>query len=532
MKPLLSLIVGGRNDTYMGDFLWRLGTAINFLAESLEQINALSQVELVVCDWGSTTPLHTALALSPAGRSIARFVIVPPDMAAAAQLDSPFPIPIVQNVAIRRSRGEYIAQTDSDILFRPQTLLALLDILSGKRAIGVDLHKALMVCSRRHIPYRLAECYPASFELHQYIDAHGAMLPYEPLIPGFATPSGLALLHRSLWEETYGYDETLIYWGWMEIDLYLRLTQRFQWVDLDNHGVQLFHIEHYPRRDSSTQTRKMNPMEVPSEFSTGNSNWGFAGAQLEIASATGTSSPEYQNSMSWRAKQLQARGADGISRELCQLSLVEEVLETLRHIGQYLTPTPEMSQALNQYEIEFGLRHAERPSWDFRSAATWCASELKPLRYLALDAGATDVPIQVARKYNPVSIVAVESWKPHVPRMIGRPETLSEILKSRTQHAGQVRYLSGLAAETLQDLTSHLETHPRFDLITMGAIDNPSRALTTIEQLPSLLSLGGVALFGTTSEAAAVVLHEQIRKSLPLFTIIRGNQALLVCGVS
>ena len=102
----------------MGDFPWRLSTAINFLGDSLAELGALGEVELVVCDWGSEVPLHQVLELSPNGRVITRFVVVPPAFARDIQQDSPFPIPVIQNIAIRRSRGEFIAQTHSDILFR------------------------------------------------------------------------------------------------------------------------------------------------------------------------------------------------------------------------------------------------------------------------------------------------------------------------------------------------------------------------------------------------------------------------------
>jgi hypothetical protein len=532
MKPLLSLIVGGRNDGYMGDFLWRLGTAINFLADSLSAINALSEVELVVCDWGSETPLHNALALSPTGRAISRFVIVPPDMATAAQLDSPFPIPLVQNTAIRRCRGEFIAQTDSDILFRPQTLEILLDILQQRRSIGVDPREALLVCSRRHIPYNIAECYPSTTELHRYIDTHGAMLPYEPLIPGFATPSGLALLHRSLWEAASAYDEKLIYWGWMEIDLYLRITQRYPWIDLDNHGVHLFHIEHYPHRSSGAQTRAMNPMEVPTSFAAGNSAWGFADAELEVVTAPDSGYSPHNSSATWRAHELQSRRATGITIELQSPTLIEQVLATLRTIQHHLTPTPELSQTLGIYETHLALNEPLRPSWDFRSALVWCTTRLRPLQYLELDAGKTEASVQVANHYRPVSIVAVGDWSAREPRLIGRVERYAEALSKCTQHAGPVRYISGPLSDSLENLDRLLAYSPRFDLVTMSAIDNPANAFTVISQLPQLLDLGAVALFGMTSDSATDIIQDALHKALPHFTILLGDKALMVCGIS
>jgi predicted benzoate:H+ symporter BenE len=100
--PLLSLIIGARNDSYMGDLKWRLNTCLYYLADSLETIGRSNDVEVVVCDWGSPAALHGELDLSQAACSLTRFIVVAPEFAAMAQLDSPFPIPIVQNVAIQR----------------------------------------------------------------------------------------------------------------------------------------------------------------------------------------------------------------------------------------------------------------------------------------------------------------------------------------------------------------------------------------------------------------------------------------------
>ncbi|MEJ2038014.1 MAG: hypothetical protein P8X55_03665, partial [Desulfosarcinaceae bacterium] len=78
---ILSLIIGARNDSFMGNFQWRLSTALNFIADSLKQIGRMNDVEVVVCDWGSQTPLHQVLPLTPQAAEITRFVIVPRDLA-------------------------------------------------------------------------------------------------------------------------------------------------------------------------------------------------------------------------------------------------------------------------------------------------------------------------------------------------------------------------------------------------------------------------------------------------------------------
>lgn len=528
MAPILSLIVGGRNDSYMGDFPWRLATAINFLGDSLASFGALHEVELVVCDWGSDIPLHQVLELNPNGRAIARFIVVPPEFARAEQKDSPFPIPIIQNIAIRRSRGEFIAQTDSDILFRAQTLQNLLSVLRGERSIGTDITKTLMVCSRRHVPCTISSCYPSVAELNRYLDQHGSMLPYEPLMPGFATPSGLALLHRSVWEECQGYNETLIYWGWMEIDLYLRLTQRMPWVDLDNFGVDLFHIEHYPHRGHGAQTRKMNPMELQDSFAVTGTSWGYAESAFPISSSVNSSRKSPASAAEWRELELQKRGPAGITHELLQTEWLNKALQNLRTIQQSIVITPELLRNLELYEQVIASQQQTRTSWDFRSAVAWAAETLKPLQYLEIGMGRTEASILTASLFKPVSIVGVGSWRNFEARVIPRPEIHSECLAKKIQHAGYVRYISGNVADNLSTIPDLLMTQASFDLITVGAIDAPHEIDTSLLCLMQLLARGGVAIMGFLREDTTNFAYNKIIKTYPGLTVLQSNTALLL----
>ncbi len=232
-RPLLSLIVGARNDSYMGDFKWRFSTTLNFLARNLSRLGRLADVEVVVCDWNSDEPLHRVLALSPAACAMTRFVVVPPSLARPRQLDSPFPIPIVQNTVIRRAEGEFIGQTDSDVLYSCASLHALLSVLDGTIP-GIPARHAYLPAWRRHLPLAQVLRQSSLAELDEYVMHSGGQLAIDPPGAGYGAPTALALLHRDLWHACQGYDERFIYWGWMDVDLALRITQRHPMLDLNN----------------------------------------------------------------------------------------------------------------------------------------------------------------------------------------------------------------------------------------------------------------------------------------------------------
>ncbi len=286
--PFLSVIIPAKNDGFMGNFNYRIETTLNVFAHSLQTLGLLEQVEILISDWGSTVPLCQVLNLSPIARTIVRYVIIPPKIAVERQLDAEFPIVLAQNSAIRRSRGEYVMQTDSDVLFTTQFLSELFSYLKGYRPELPDPKKALIFSKRKHIPWKVAANSPDPQVLLDYAAIHHQemTMDFHPEIPYCAT--GMMMLHRDLWNETSGYDERLIHWGWMEIDLGMRVTSRYPYVDLtEKLGMMIYHLEHYKGSDGKeesgrVQTRKSNPMITNNAFRPNSSIWGLADCNLEI----------------------------------------------------------------------------------------------------------------------------------------------------------------------------------------------------------------------------------------------------------
>jgi glycosyltransferase involved in cell wall biosynthesis len=275
--PLLTLNVGARNDSYMGDFKWRFSTMLNFLGKSVAAIGRQADIEVRVIDWNSEVPLHRVLTLCPEAAAITRFIVVPPEIAVPSQGDADFPIPIVVNVGIRHARGEFIAGTDSDVLFTPAMLLSLFAVLDG-RVPDIPLKQSLMVAMRRHLPHVHLVHQPPLREIHEYIDRNHMLLPYEPPYIGTGVPAALVVMHRDRWSECRGYDEKFIHWGWMDVDLVLRMAQRYPLIYLNNFGVTPVHMEHYVKReyDKMKEFRKFNSPNDTPQFLANDENWGLA----------------------------------------------------------------------------------------------------------------------------------------------------------------------------------------------------------------------------------------------------------------
>jgi len=284
--PVLTLVIASRNDRHMGDSVWRLQTALNYTARSAAQAGRLHDVEILVTDWGSETPLRTVLRLSPAAAGIVSFLHVPPDEARRLQGDSPFPEVLALNAAVRRGRGTYIGRIDNDTLVHRRFLDQLLRLVDGDRTInGVPLDSALIFTNRRQIPYRFAERRPPFWQVDWFIRKYGPRLLVQSGEafgqPFYYGATGILLLHRSLWMKATGYDESLLYWGWMEQDMIHRLRGEHGLVDWDRlYGCEFYHLEHYNPRVRRVTTRRGNTARATLVMRPNGPSWGLVDREL------------------------------------------------------------------------------------------------------------------------------------------------------------------------------------------------------------------------------------------------------------
>jgi len=286
---LLSFFIPARNDAYMGDSTYRLALTLNSLGRAFAEIAALDRVEILVCDWGSERPLaaEPALALSREARAIARFISVPPAFAQAHSGGSEFPETLLRNVCIRRAAGRYLAATNADILYTRALAQRLVDVLEAAEANPDG--KPFVYCGRIHVPLAIVREQRTLDALLQLVADARAVASYarDPIPSSLVGPIGdLLVLPEITWREFRGYDERLIYWGWLDIDVALRASRKHRPLDLAADGGQLFHLEHYGA--VRTPTRKINE-QVRNRFVVNkrDADWGFAGVEFPVVGWNG-----------------------------------------------------------------------------------------------------------------------------------------------------------------------------------------------------------------------------------------------------
>lgn len=286
-SPLLSFITHGRNDSYMGDFIWRLSLCINKIANNFAKLNLLREIEILINDWGSDEgKLHQVLELNDHAMKVTQFIIVPPAIASKYNGDGIYSYPHAANVAIRRAKGKFIFSMDSDAYMPVETAKSLWKIINNKFPAIFDLDNTFFWLSRKHIPNYFLTGKPSIQEIDNFIYQNPDKLVVTSKcdIKNFRGGAVAIFAKREILHNIRGYNEKLIYWGWSDIDIHYRLAILHSPCDLWDYGAQMYHLEHYHKRGYVVDNRKLNPMKIPDRTIVNPENWGLWDENVEIIS--------------------------------------------------------------------------------------------------------------------------------------------------------------------------------------------------------------------------------------------------------
>ncbi len=289
-KPRLSLIACSRNDQWQGNCLWRLETTINYTALQAAKLGRLNDIEIIICDWGSNESLRDAVKLIPEAMQVVRYLNIPLALAKEKQKDSPFAEVFALNAAARRSRGEYIGRIDQDTLVG-RYFFEWFFAATESRNTSFAIESTAMISNRRRIPYDFAVRCPPFVIVEKYLNLFHRRLPRMPQRSAeryWEVYIGILLMHRKLWEAAGGYDETLIYSGFMEFDFFLRLLQRFAGFDISTVvGYNFYHLDHVKKwlvwEDNKRPLNlERTPENPPLEFRPNGDGWGLADYDIPL----------------------------------------------------------------------------------------------------------------------------------------------------------------------------------------------------------------------------------------------------------
>jgi len=281
-SKLLSVCLHGRNDEYGGNFRYHLSLTLNFLASNLAQLDCLDEVEVLVTDWNSPTPLAEVLDLIPEACRVTSFIEVDEKTALLRNhADTDYHTSISQNVSLRRARGKYILMIPADGLLTLPMLRQMMALLHNDLVTTFAPEKTCMGLIRKFIPnsFRTPRSPRAFGEIETYIAENDQNLMSGRHLPGLLSGFGGLLISNELCAELRGFSEKLGGWGYQDIELGLRINAKYDLVNISHLGVYVYDFEP-DDQFKQTKAQRINNMpevtESPNDANWGLGDYGFA----------------------------------------------------------------------------------------------------------------------------------------------------------------------------------------------------------------------------------------------------------------
>jgi predicted O-methyltransferase YrrM len=488
----LSVVLVCRNDNYMGNYKYRLATSINYLARNLKQIGRLEEVEILVTDWNSETPIAKVLPLSTDAGEITQFIYVPPTIATKFQQpDQVFHSSCSMNVALRRATGEFLMMVDADTLMPLLSLKAICEFLEGKVSLPLDREKCFFLGNRRHIPWEVVQRELSLEEWDVYLLLNAGELVRDRGWPGLGVCQIAWLAHRSIWHECQGFNQQLHYWGWNDAELTLRITQNYPWINLESLGILLFHMEHWPY-NRRTIPSLYNPHTVSVSLAANDANWGLASFPLEIQ---------------------KGENVDRVKSNQDRIIFWEQPPEQLlAEIGG--APVQQHLETVEQ--IAPGIA-AERTSLELLA---WYSLYHYPRTYLEFGISKGNAAVLVAAACPNVTIYGIDAWELKDQTTLS-PDDAMGLLK-KIDYQGYTRLITGEISTAWNRLQASAIGKLSLDLVLVRweLIDNAEQQLSS---LLCHLAPGGLMVITTKNISIDNFVWQHLQEKLPELTYLKIN---------
>lgn len=475
---LLSVVVTGRNDDYMGNFKYRITTCLNYLARGLKDLGHLGDVEILVTDWNSEVPLAKVLPLSPEARRISHFVYVPPNVARTLQNPGEVFYPTcAMNTSLRRAEGEFLMMFDADSLIPCHSLRALLELLEGELTIPLRLKDTFFFCSRHLLPWEIVQRGLSLEDWDRYFLLNAGQLPSDPGLSGLGIAGAAQMMHRDIWHACRGYNEQLRIQGWLDAELTLRVTQRYPWIDLSSLGISLFHMEHWPRNRRIPGVQAHNPHSVSPTFEVNDEYWGLGDYALDIQRA---------EAIVESAKASKASVVDG-KGEACN--------KTRAQIGM------ELIGPLVRRHVQMVIpgRSFDLAEWEILCILSWYSLCYFPRSYMEFGISTGRAAAVVGAACPGVEIYGID---PFFPGSSGKetfaPDYVARILQN-LGYRGYMRFVAGNPRTALGRLRMFSEGPVSFDLVLVRCEMFESDAVQQLRDLILHLTPGGMIVLQDAS---------------------------------
>lgn len=468
----------GRDDDYTPDFLYRTATTLNHFARNLNELGRLDDVEIVVTDWGSSTPLVRSLRLLPETVQICRFVYVPPELARTRQDNTEgFNSACAINVALRRATGRFLMMANTDQLCLPHTVETLLRLLDGSIPTPFDICQTLMMVPRLEIPWQFVVRRPDLDEWDRYLfsSAYSLESTSTKAMDSFGGSGGI-LVHRDIWEFAQGIDERLSGWGWCDIEFGIRVSQNYPTCWLSVIGIFLFHMGHNPTGRRVSAIRNTNPCILNIGLQTNGESWGLGDTELTYNVAETPLPPASVAADDPACQRVNAIPSGSLP----------ETVRSLQHDGVH-------------HHVKSICRALARKNWwvphsdiDALYFLTWYSMHYFPRSYLEYGVLGGYGAAVVGSSCPSVEIYAVDHWEGI--SYDNSPPIIADLIRE-VGFRGRIRFVNGETSTAVRRLRDSSVGALSFDLLSIRTSLLKTDGVSGVADLISHLAPGGAVVF-------------------------------------
>jgi hypothetical protein len=470
---LLSIVLCGKNDNYLGNFIYRITTCLNYLSQNIKAIGRENDIEILVTDWGSDIPLSNALFLSKECSEITRFIYVPPNICAIFNTDGQsFNAHSSMNTAIRRSLGMYIMFMPADVLIPSISIQNLLMLLEGDLDSCFPPSKAMLNIGRKRIPWQVVSKEPTPHELERYIQLHNRHMIYENDFPGLIGGYGAMILHRDIWYECDGLIEDRAGHGYTDVELGLRISQRYPCIDLGCFGICVYDMEQ--KTDLWSKVKELEPPRIRRSINLDNRDWGLANYKFEIQKSSLNKEASCESSSTSPAK---------------KMFFATDKLLTFDQVRKFLKMRGNLLNIWWKKDEVKLVRHSSE--WAALNALAWYTLNFLPMKYLEFDVH-QGYTVSVASSINKgLEIYAIDEWDRSDNDPDKHPIWFPSSLLHANNFQGYIRFVTGDKFTALERLKESFIGNMLFDLILFRCDMFGHASLDQIDMLEGHISDNG-----------------------------------------
>ena len=495
-KKLISFCITGRNDNYLGNFNYRIKTAINYLARSAKILGALDQIEILITDWNSEKPLSGYLELSPEAASIAYFISVPPQIARKYHQQykgQEFNSTCATNAAVRRAGGSYIIIMPADCFFSPVALQNFIKVISGETKLPYDVAKCLLKISRRMIPYHLWEAEPDVEKLESCLADVSGKLAYSPdTAPDITSGLGGIVASRNLWHLAHGFDERVSGWGHSDTEFGLRIEQIYPSQELSHYGVWVYDLAADMELAQNNQRERINPQIYHNKIEVNPVDWGLGNEPLKMERQ---SEESVSCAEEHKKEEFSFKGRDELISQMASKECYSFLKARLPFLKVF------------------------RLNWRVFYPLIWYGLKFRPNKYLELGVSdASGAPIvALVDKHTSIFISFQNSDRSTGVEL--SPLDIFAFLKAAGE-GGRCRFIEGDLDTVFERITNCFGSKVYFDLILFQPDLYQEKAFDLLTDTMEHLLADGAVVISSNSPESFRVCWEEAKKKYPLCTYV------------